>query len=341
MGSKRKWLFNCIFFMCIILLTVYSIFHNEDPSTLIHLLDSANGTYWLLAMVLVLTFICCESLILHLLFKDVNQTHKASHCLIYSFIGFFFSAITPAAGGGQPAQVYFMQKDGIDPGTSTPILVFVTICYKAVLVLSGIIMLIIKPVELFRSNDFAKWWCILGLIINALAVFLFMLLIINPVVIEKIAFSLVNILSRFLKSDKISSIKETLDNSFVKYRNVSKCIKANKALFILVLIISIFQRAILFSVTYLVLLSFGIKCSLLYTILMQSLVSLGTDLLPLPGGSGANEALFLLLFENICGNEMLLPVLIASRGLSYYGQLLICGIMFLIFGRKLIKKGNI
>jgi hypothetical protein len=31
----------------------------------------------------------------------------------YSFIGFFFSGITPSASGGQPAQIYYMNKDNM------------------------------------------------------------------------------------------------------------------------------------------------------------------------------------------------------------------------------------
>lgn len=30
----------------------------------------------------------------------------------YSFIGFFYSGITPSATGGQPVQLYYMSKDG-------------------------------------------------------------------------------------------------------------------------------------------------------------------------------------------------------------------------------------
>ena len=33
-------------------------------------------------------------------------------CIQYSFIGFFYSGITPSATGGQPVQLYYMNKDG-------------------------------------------------------------------------------------------------------------------------------------------------------------------------------------------------------------------------------------
>lgn len=53
-------------------------------------------------------------------------------------IGFFYSCITPSASGGQPAQIYYMSKDGLDVSVSTLVLMIVTITYKAVLVLVGL-----------------------------------------------------------------------------------------------------------------------------------------------------------------------------------------------------------
>ena len=39
--------------------------------------------------------------------------------LKYAAIGFFFSAVTPAASGGQPMQIYYMSKDDIAVSSST------------------------------------------------------------------------------------------------------------------------------------------------------------------------------------------------------------------------------
>lgn len=339
MFSKKKILLNGIFFILIVSLTLFSVFTKENPAILLGLLNDANGWYWLAALILVFIFISCESLIIYLLLKNSGEAPKPDHCLLYSFIGFFFSSITPAAGGGQPAQVYFMNRDGIDPGVSTPILVVVTIGYKFVLIIYGILMLFIKPSVIFNSNNLTLYWCLIGFGLNVLAVVLFGLIVLRPDFIKQICIILLNIGAHFISKDKIDKWKDSLDKSIEKYYRVSKCIVDKKALFVLVIIISFIQRSILFSVTWLVMHSFGLSgYSLPFIITMQALVSLGTDLLPLPGGSGANEALFLLIFEAICGSTFALPVLVASRGISYYGQMLICVTMFLIMKSKLGKK---
>jgi hypothetical protein len=91
--------------------------------------------------------------------------------------------------------------------------------------------------------------------------------------------------------------------------------------------ITFLQRSLLFFVTYLVLRSFGPAGSNPGTVVvLQAMIALGTDLLPLPGGMGANETMFSQLFRDICGEQLLLPVLLVSRGISYYGQLLVSAV---------------
>ena len=62
-------------------------------------------------------------------------------------------------------------------------------------------------------------------------------------------------------------------------------------------------------------------------ILLQAMISVAVDMLPLPGGMGISETLFLSIFEPIFGVELVLPGMIVCRGISYYTQLVISGVM--------------
>ena len=60
--------------------------------------------------------------------KAQKEGYKAStlpRCIQYSFIGFFYSGITPSATGGQPVQLYYMNKDGNRGSDSTVVLMTV------------------------------------------------------------------------------------------------------------------------------------------------------------------------------------------------------------------------
>jgi hypothetical protein len=60
-------------------------------------------------------------------------------------------------------------------------------------------------------------------------------------------------------------------------------------------------------------------------------------MLPLPGGMGISESLYMVMFVPVFGT-MLLPSMLLSRGIAYYGQLLISAgmtcVAHLIIGRK-------
>jgi len=51
------------------------------------------------------------------------------------------------------------------------------------------------------------------------------------------------------------------------------------------------------------------------------------DMLPLPGGMGISENLFLDIFQPIFGEALILPGMVVSRGISYYTQLLLSAVM--------------
>lgn len=343
MENRKKLIFDSLLLFGITALTLYAILHGQDLRSLQQVLQLANGWYWLAALACILPFVFSESLILYLLLNHVGAKPKGTHCMIYSAIGFFFSCITPAAGGGQPAQVYYMNKDGLDPGTTAPILMVVTVFYKMVLVIAGIFLLILRPNILLKADNAVIWWAFLGWIANVLAVTVFILLIVCPTPVERVCMSFLDWLShRRISQEKVAHWKKKVEQSFMRYHEVSIYIRNSVKLLLTVLLISVVQRAVLFSVTWLVIRSMNVLngASILEIILLQSMISLGTDMIPLPGGSGANEAMFLLLFGKLCGEGAAVPILIASRGISYYGQILICGMIFLAFVRFIGRNAH-
>ena len=71
--------------------------------------------------------------------------------------------------------------------------------------------------------------------------------------------------------------------------------------------------------------------------ILQAVISVSVDMLPLPGGMGISETLYMVMFVPVFG-PLLLPSMLLSRGISYYGQMLISALMtcvaHLTIGRK-------
>jgi hypothetical protein len=107
--------------------------------------------------------------------------------------------------------------------------------------------------------------------------------------------------------------------------------------------ITLFQRFALFTATWFVYKAFGLSGTNAFVIiLLQSVISVSVDMLPLPGGMGISEKLFSMIFEPVFGSTLLIPGMILSRGLGYYTELLISAIFTIVanftIGRNLRKK---
>ena len=80
--------------------------------------------------------------------------------------------------------------------------------------------------------------------------------------------------------------------------------------------------AICNAVTYFVYRAFSLNSMNFFEVMfLQAVISVSVDMLPLPGGMGISEGLFMVIFKKVFGEALLIPGLILSRGLGYYSEL--------------------
>ncbi len=324
--NKNVW--NVLFLVLLIAVTLYAVFHNQDMNLLMQYLKSADIRYWGIGVILVIAFIQGESVIIYYLMKSLGENVKLSHCFLYSYIGFFFCLITPSASGGQPAQLYFMKKEGLSLTVSTMVLMIVTITYKFVLVLVGAAVMIFQPAGIIKYVRPVMGWCYLGMFLNVVCVAAMMILVFHPTLAENMLLALVRLKSRLKIGKKSDRLEKRVHNAMEKYRGVADYFYKHKRIIFNVTCMTIIQRVFLFAVTYVAYRSFSLeKAGITDVIGMQGMISVAVDMLPLPGGLGITEKLFLDIFRPVCGKEAVYPVMIVSRGINYYTQLLISAVM--------------
>lgn len=325
---SKKAIFQGCFLTAVLALTLYSLFYEEDPKEIWACLRQADIACLLVGVLLVLVFILCESLIIWKLMCTVGQKARLTHCCLYSFVGFFFSAITPSASGGQPMQLYFMKKDKLPLSVSTLILMIVTITYKAVLVLLGILVLVIRPSSVMLYIQPVIGWCYLGIILNVVCVWGMLALVFRPDWMHGLAEYVIDLMVRLFHWKHGAKYRERIDRAMQKYSQVAGYFRENKGVVLWAFAVTCLQRLCLFLVTAVACRSLGImEGSIALLAVLQGMISVAVDMLPLPGGMGITEILFLRMFTPLCGSTLALPVLILSRGISYYTQVIICGIM--------------
>ena len=117
--------------------------------------------------------------------------------------------------------------------------------------------------------------------------------------------------------------REKLDASMDTYRGTAVYLKEHMGVIVVVFGITFVQRMALFAATWFVYRAFGLSGTSFFDILfLQAVIAVAVDMLPLPGGMGISETLFLNIFRPVFGS-LLLPGMVLSRGLGYYAELLI------------------
>ena len=332
MSSKKKNILNIGFLVLLLVLTFWLVFRDQDLGPIVEILGKVPIHFIFIGLVLVVCYVCGESVIIKYLLHAVKIKAPLTNCIRYSFVGFFFSCITPSATGGQPAQIFYMQRQKIDIPTASIILMLVTIEYKFVLVFIGLALALFGQPLVQTLPPEAQLYLYLGLGLNVFCVVFMSFLVFLPNTASYLITKGFLLLQRLhIMRDKNNRMQR-LQNSMETYRKASVFLKANKLVIFNTTMITFVQRILLFAVTYVVYRSFGLsEQTLLTMVLLQAAISVSVDMLPLPGGMGISERLFLQIFAPLFGSTALtLSGMLLSRGISYYMLVILSGIITII-----------
>lgn len=335
---RIKYTLNTLFILLLLGGTGYILFKDQEIPQILDTMSEANPFLLLLGLAMVFFFVCSESVIIKYLMKSFKCFVPFTRCIQYSFIGFFFSSITPSASGGQPLQVYYMGRDGIDIAVSTLVLLVVTMVYKLVLVLLCLVVFLTKGAFIAAHIDGAfRYILYIGIILNAFLVILMGVLIFSPSLAEKAVKKIIPFLGRIRLVRRPEKRLEKTLRSIEKYRYGSYYMKTHISVLCNVFLITVFQRLCFFIIPYLVYKAFGLSGTSAYEIItLQILIALAVDILPFPGGIGINENSFVALYVPIFGEALILPGMLLSRGINFYALVIIsaCFTVYAHFNRK-------
>lgn len=339
--KKTKWkkLFNALFLIVVFCVTLWSVFRGQDFRQVLFYLSTADPLYIVPSIICVILFILGESVIIHYLMRTLGTKVKVSHCCLYSFIGFFYSCITPSASGGQPMQIVAMRKDKIPVAVSTVVLAIITIVYKAVLVMIGVTIMILRPPVLMHYLEPVQILMYIGIGLNIVCIAALLLLVFQPEVVRFLAKKFLILWNWIRPCRDHQRQTNRLENILGQYKGTAEFFRSHKVVILRVFLITLLQRIILFLITWFTYKAFNLSGhSMLLIISLQVMISVAADMLPLPGGMGVSENLFLTIFPAIFGAELVLPGMMISRGISFYTQLILCGIMTIVASFILKEK---
>ena len=126
----REMLIGLCMVAVLALVTFHVLFQNHSMETMGETFRRAELKFVVPAFFCMFVFINCEAANIRLLMKTFHKKVPYRRSLSYSFAGFYFSAITPSATGGQPMQLFYMTRDGFGFAHSSFALLAVAAVYQ-------------------------------------------------------------------------------------------------------------------------------------------------------------------------------------------------------------------
>lgn len=255
--------------------------------------------------------------------------------IINSFVGSFFSGITPSSTGGQFVQVYLFKKQGISYSGGASILWTDFMLYQTSLVLFVTVLFILKFQHyLNMMNQALMFFIFLGYIINVIIILLLWMMILKPSVYLKLCNGGIRVLKllHIIKDEQQAKIKAYEKVSL--FSNNIKNLKKEKLVFMKSICWNLLRFIIQFMLPWIIVQALGYKIGvyeLIDYMALSSFVVMANTFIPIPGASGGSEFVFSTLFSQVLPQVALASsVMIIWRFSTFHLVMLVSGIMCMI-----------
>ena len=335
MKDLKRLVGNLLFFVILIVITFGLIFKDQDMSQIETIISNVKLQYVALGILAMCLYFFCEAFNIKRILKAFGEKITMLKSIKYTLIGFFFSAITPAATGGQPVEVYYMHKDKLSTTYSITALLVQLCCFQIVTISLGIIAAIINYDIL---QDGIVFLFMLGITINGIALTLMLISLFSKKISRKIINLVIKILKLF-KYKKLEEKKSELEKGLEKYHAGSELIKKNKLIFFRSLGVVFLQIIVYYSVPFFVYKAFGLSGYNMFEIItIQALLYSAVSGIPLPGAVGISEGVFLKIYGAIFGTALLGSATLLNRGINFYLFVVISAIVVIVNSVRVKKK---
>ena len=336
-NNKRKIIKNAIFFVILILLTYIFIFRKIDREGLQEALSNTNIWIVMLGAFFSSFNIICEAINYYRNLKLLGEKTTFLKCIKYGVVGFFFSAITPAASGGQPLQIIYMHKDGLSYTHSTIAVLIQSFAYIATIIYLGILGYIINFNHI-SSLGFFEFFFFIGIIVNSLVMTVILLAMFS----QKLSHKLLNVAYKILykmNEEKANKKKKKMEIQLNEYHTTAKFIINNKKSLFKTFLANFIQLIGYHSTAFYIFWALGVKgLNFIKITTLQSFLYLSVSILPLPGTIGVNETGFTLLYKSLVPQNIVDSAMLLTRGVSFYLYVILTGLILLVIALK--KKKN-
>lgn len=290
-------------------------------------LNALRPGWAVMIVVCMLIYYLCDALKYQLVTRVFGCAQPLGDSLLTTMLGFFYSAVTPMAAGGQPFQVVHMHRRGISTSTATSVISMVYALWKAALVTLGVLgIFLYSRMPMARS---AAWLpvLLLGLLIHLTLLVLVVLSAAFPHAMTHLGASCIQSVFgwRLLASHHPDAARwvEKWADFVQEYHDAFACGFRRPRVMLAAFALALAQCAAYMSVAYCTYRGFGLSGTPYYVVMLtQVLLHIGASFFPMPGASGASEGGFLLVYTQLFGSYLTMGMLL-WRLATYYLTILL------------------
>lgn len=328
MSLKNKSIKQVLLFVVLLGLTFWLLLKDANINNLVRLIYNLRYRYVIIGLIFAFIYVVCESFSFRLIFNTLKQKTKWINLFRYSFIGFYFSAITPSASGGQPMQMYYMKKDEIPLSKSSLSVLLCVFGYQTSLIVLFVFSFLFQIGSMSEYLFKIKFLLTISSIVN----FTLLFFIVGMIFSKKLLPNLINSIFKFLSKIKLLKNLEEKQNKLYttmdEYHKCAKIFKEKPILLFQILGTYLIQLIVRFSISYFAAKAMMInKGSFIDFITIQSIILFCVSSLPLPGGIGISETLYITLFPILVPLDLINPAAILTQGMNYYFIVIIASIV--------------
>ncbi len=312
-----------------------AFFFKGAPPHSLRILQGANLFDLGLAVLFFLLYLLCEGATFRDLLGVQGEKVSLSRSTGYALADVFFSNISPGGSAGQPGQFFYMARDGIAPATCMMSLTVFNLFYHVAMV--GLVLLgfLLGHGSRIMAVGPMGWLVPLGTAAQILFILFQGGLCFAPRIFTRLVLSLYRRLVKVRLFSRLTKKEAMLYEQIDLFRRAGEELRSHPRMMVSSGLGALGVLICLYATTAFVARSLGVvDLGFFDLILIQAILRIAVESLPLPGSVGASEASLIAVGSFYMGPDRAFGWMFLSRLVSFYLGLLLGGLAVSFMKRR-------
>ena len=350
--KKYGWV-GYVLLLAVIALGIFMMFQivaemGHEVKALDEVIAASDWRFALVSVAVILAIFVCLGFEYVIVLKATTGKFHFRAGIKTAFIGKFYDHVTPFASGGQPMQIYYLNKKGFHGGVSSAIVLiryfawmfcFVGLSLVFMSVFTGVLQGQEQSSRLILT--IGGW---IGLVVNMFLPLLLILFVVLPKFSYGLASGVIKIGCKFKIVKNKDKAMEKVTKIVDDFRSSFAIMSRSPLKFIILILLCLIEIFLTFAFPYFVMKMFsgltdadGIH--VMFTVMALNIyATMSASVVPTPGNSGAIEGIVTAAFSALAGSVLLWTVFVWRFGVYYI--YIIIGLVVTVFDfiRKLVRS---